>query len=110
MDSRDCLQAGPQSVDGRLYAEGMTAMRCLCGGEMTRRHVERLSRWGQGTPYVLVTDVPAYVCQRCGEVELDHDVAAEVQRLVRAGVNGAVRTESLPVKTFAGRAGVAQHP
>jgi len=77
---------------------------------MVLRHVERLSRWGQDAPYVLVTDVPAYVCDRCGEVELDHDVAAEVQRLVRAGVSGAVRTESLPVKPFAGRVGAARHP
>jgi|GEM_PF-1111800 len=82
-------------------------MRRQCGGEMTRRHVERLSRWGKDSPYVLVTGVPAHVCERCGEVELDHDVAVEVQRLVCEGATGAVRTENLPVKPFAGHVGAA---
>lgn len=77
-------------------------MRCRCGGEMHETRVECVDRWGNKGPYVRVTGVPAWVCDRCGEQEFSEDVVVRLQKLVRAGAEGASRIEDLPVKEFVG--------
>lgn len=57
--------------------------RRRCGGRMELRHIEMLSKWGSTGQHVLVTDVPVWVCERCGEQVLEHDTARAVEAAVR---------------------------
>ncbi len=45
--------------------------------------VEHFSRWGPEGQRVLVTDVPALRCVRCGMVLFENDVAQRLEDLVR---------------------------
>jgi YgiT-type zinc finger domain-containing protein len=71
----------------------------VCGGPLRAARVEYVGRWRAG-PYVRVTDVPALVCERCGEEVYEADVVARLQRLVREGAAGADAVEAMPVKAF----------
>lgn len=73
-------------------------MRCNCGGELRATTLEHLSRWAEG-PKVLVTDVPAWRCERCGMVQLDDGAARRLEDLVRAGAGQEIAIVTAP---FAG--------
>lgn len=73
-------------------------MRCNCGGEMRPAQVEFFGRWGDG-PRVLVTGVPAWRCQQCGEETVDSDTAARLQQILRSGTDR--RIEPLHVREYA---------
>ena len=73
-------------------------MRCNCGGEMHQVQVEFFERWGDGSR-VLVTGVPAWRCERCGEETVDSDTAAHLQEILRSGADR--RIEPLHVQEYA---------
>ncbi len=75
-------------------------MTCNCGGNMHRTRIEFLGRWGKAGERVLVTDVPAWECERCGMQTLDTEVAARVERLVR-DQSAPGHMEPLTVREFA---------
>jgi len=74
--------------------------QCWCGGARRPVRIDYVGRWGNDGPYVRVTDVPAWECDRCGERTFDHEVAVRLDRLVRDGSSGAERIDPLPVKGF----------
>ena len=76
--TRSALETG-------LY-EGAAIMRCRCGGEMRPVQVDCFGRWGNG-PRVLVTRVPAWRCERCGEESVNTDTAVRLQQLLRSGTD-----------------------
>ena len=67
---------------------------------MELRRVEMLGRWGSDGRRVLVTDVPAWVCERCGEQVLDHETARSVEALVRRGADPRDDLEPVTVRHF----------
>jgi YgiT-type zinc finger domain-containing protein len=52
----------------------------LCGGEL-RAGTTRLDVW-RGDELVVITDVPADVCQQCGEAYIAAEVAKRVERFL----------------------------
>ena len=58
--------------------------RChFCGGEVSEERVTVDYRWGQDT-LVVIRDVPAGVCQACGEQYLKADVVRELERTAQS--------------------------
>ena len=55
-----------------------------------------------GNEHVLVTGVPAHVCDQCGSRQFDFNVAAKLERLVESGT--PVRTVETPVYEFSSEA------
>lgn len=52
----------------------------FCGGEVVEQRVTMDYRWGQEL-LVVIRNVPAGVCQACGEQYLKADVVKEMERL-----------------------------
>ena len=76
------------------------AVTCNCGCDMHRVRIEFLGRWGRAGERVLVTDVPAWECERCGMRTMDADIAAQAERLVR-GQGSPGHMEPRTVRAFA---------
>ena len=72
--------------------------RCyLCGGETEHRLVTAENWWGD--QLTLVEDVPAWVCEDCGESYFDAEVCKHLDRL-RKAPPAARRTLEIPVYAF----------
>ena len=77
-------------------------MKCLvCGGRMEEKRVTlaRIYEEQPGTPYAIITDVPASVCKQCGEKVYTPEVVEKLQtirRLVRKGARPK-QTVEVPV-------------
>ena len=72
--------------------------RCyLCGGKTEHREVTAENWWGDAL--ALVENVPAWVCQQCGEVYFDAETDRKLDRL-RQGHPHASRTVTIPVYRF----------
>jgi len=58
--------------------------RChFCGGDVHEERVTVDYRWGQDT-LVVIRNVPAGVCQACGEQYLKADVVRELERAAQS--------------------------
>lgn len=44
----------------------------------------------RGNAILLITDIPARVCENCGETYLDEDIAREVQDLANETLSGEI--------------------
>lgn len=44
----------------------------------------------RGTAILLITDIPARVCENCGEAYLDEEIAQEVQDLASETLSGEI--------------------
>ncbi|MHB8621160.1 MAG: type II toxin-antitoxin system MqsA family antitoxin [Chloroflexota bacterium] len=73
--------------------------RCyLCGGKTERRVVTAENWWGESL--ALVENVPAWVCQQCGEAYFEAATSRQLDGLRKAPPT-ATRTISVPVYPFA---------
>ncbi|HZX35674.1 MAG TPA: type II toxin-antitoxin system MqsA family antitoxin [Thermodesulfobacteriota bacterium] len=68
----------------------------LCGGEVKRKMVDELDYRYGGKPYIF-REVPAGVCQQCGEVYLTAKAAKEIERIIRTKV---VSKKTIPVPVY----------
>ncbi len=72
--------------------------RCyFCGGKTELRKVTAENWWGQ--TLALVENVPAWLCEDCGEAYFEADTCKKLERL-RAAPPPALRTVEVPVYTF----------
>ena len=72
--------------------------RCyLCGGTTERRTITAENWWGEQLS--LVENVPAWVCQQCGEAYFDADTSRQLDRL-RQSPPPSARTVVVPVYPF----------
>src|SRR5438105_14338762 len=69
--ARTALVAGRADQEHRRGRDLMVTRCYLCGGRTERREVTAENWWGDAR--ALVVHVPAWVCQRCGEVYFDTD-------------------------------------
>src|SRR5688500_17093024 len=59
-------------------------IRCaVCGGNYVHTTITHHSR--RGTTIYVFENVPAYVCEYCGEVWLDDEVIHHIDRLIESG-------------------------
>lgn len=47
----------------------------------------------RGNAILLITDIPARVCENCGESYIEEDVAQEVQELANEALSGKISYE-----------------
>lgn len=72
--------------------------RCfICGGKTERRRVTAENWWGDKLS--LVENVPAWVCEDCGEAYFDADTCRQLDR-IRETPPEAERTVQVPVYAF----------
>ena len=66
----------------KLESEAPSAMtKCyFCKGTMTAEFITHVHKWGEQV--IILEDVPADVCQQCGEVYFAPDVLQAMDRLV----------------------------
>jgi len=69
----------------------------LCGGEVVEKRVELDYRYKE-QPYIF-QNVPAGVCQQCGEKYLTASVAKEIEHRIRTKQNWE-KTIAVPVDVF----------
>ena len=55
----------------------------FCKGRVSKQKVKADFRWGE--ELVVIEDVPAEVCEQCGEKYLDAGVYKEIERLAKSG-------------------------
>jgi len=72
------------------FKEGACA---ACGGRMAATTITHEER--RGDKFFLFQNVPAQVCERCGEVWIEEKVLQEIDRLIEHG--HPTRTEETPV-------------
>lgn len=63
----------------------------FCGGSVSVQYVSAMRHW-KGR-YILIENVPAYVCDQCGERYYDAAVAEQMDRIMRASETTAARRE-----------------
>jgi len=69
-------------------------MKCqLCHGETKEKNIS-YNQWYKGR-LVVVENVPAEVCQRCGEEYFTPEITDKIQRLIYSGA--AVKTMQVPI-------------
>ncbi len=66
----------------------------LCGGATKRQEITAENWWGE--QLALVEDVPAWVCQQCGEQYFDAETSRQLDRL-RQAPPPAIKTVPVPV-------------
>lgn len=69
-----------------------------CGGKVTQKRVD-VERWWQGR-LVIIEGVPANVCQQCGEMYFNSDVAREMDKIKRAATVSGERFIQVPVRPY----------
>ena len=70
---------------------------CFCKAKVIQKHVTLDYRWGDNLS--VINDVPAYVCQQCGEKYLEGDVYKELEILVKSK-NHPIDKITVDVLTF----------
>ena len=65
----------------------------VCGGKLAATTITHEGR--RGDKFCLFQNVPAQVCERCGEVWIEESVLPEIDRLIEHG--RPTRTEETPV-------------
>ena len=57
-------------------------MNCtLCGGKTKRQIITYEARWGK--KLYSFKDVPALVCESCGDISFSHQVMKEIDRIIK---------------------------
>lgn len=70
----------------------------FCKGKVIPKRIQHVHRWGDRV--FILEDVPAEVCQQCGENYFAPDVLAEMDEIV-AGRSKPKTTIPVPVYSFA---------
>jgi YgiT-type zinc finger domain-containing protein len=70
---------------------------CFCKGKVMPKRIQHIHRWGSQV-YIL-EQVPADVCQQCGEVYFAPDVLATMDEIA-SGKSHPMTTIPVPVYTF----------
>lgn len=70
----------------------------FCGGQVAEKHVTVDYRWG-GDLLAILKNVPAGVCQTCGEQYFKADVVKAMERSANSR-RKAVETVEVPVRTM----------
>lgn len=70
----------------------------FCRGKVIPRRIQHIHHWGDRV--YIFEDVPAEVCEQCGEVYFAPNVLAEMDRIV-ASKSKPTATIQVPVYTFA---------
>ena len=77
----------------------------FCGGKLSSKvtdiELKRRGRW------VIIEDVPAEVCSRCGEKYLSAEVAEKIDRLLQ-GKPHVEKTITVPVMRWGAAAGIRE--
>ncbi|MDI6752094.1 MAG: type II toxin-antitoxin system MqsA family antitoxin [bacterium] len=68
----------------------------FCGGKVLPQRV-KVDYWWKGD-LTIIENVPAGVCQQCGEEYYDGPIAEEMEHLVKS--KEVIRTISIPVKEY----------
>jgi YgiT-type zinc finger domain-containing protein len=63
------------------FQQGVCA---VCGGSLTATTISHEER--RGDRFFLFQNVPAQVCERCGEVWIEEKVLQEIDRLIERGL------------------------
>lgn len=71
----------------------------VCGGQVVRKRVEKICTWG-GHIIAVAKNVPADVCEQCGERYYDAKVIEELDARLGTLKNNAKRIE-VPVLEYA---------
>lgn len=71
----------------------------LCGGRVVPKKVDVQRNWRGGL--VIITDVPAHVCEQCGEQYFDAAVALEMDRIKKAGRVPGEKMIQVPMRPYA---------
>ena len=58
----------------------------FCGGQVTAQQVDVMRQWKNR--YILIENVPAYVCTQCGEQYYDGVIAEAMDRIMRDSETG----------------------
>lgn len=66
----------------------------VCHGEL-KQQVTTYTQWYEGQ-FIVIENVPAWVCGRCGETYYDPNVVEQIQSLIWSGT-APVRTIMTPV-------------
>lgn len=70
----------------------------FCGGKTIPKTVDVQRKW-QGK-LVIITNVPAYVCEQCGEQYFEAEVALEMDRIKRASRVSGEKLIQVPVRPY----------
>ena len=70
----------------------------FCRGKVTAGHIQHIHRWGNQV--FILENVPAEICQQCGEVYFAPDVLAQMDKIALNKLKPKT-TIQVPVYTFA---------
>lgn len=77
----------------------MKMSKCqVCGGKVTSKKVD-VERWCHGH-LIIIEGVPAHVCEQCGEMYFDAEVALQMDRIKKATMVPGERFIQVPVRPF----------
>jgi YgiT-type zinc finger domain-containing protein len=86
---------------------GQTGIHCTCCGAETREDTVKAAFWGrQGL--VAIEDIPARVCQRCGEQFYDDQTARRIEDIVTGSAANPGREVIVPVFSLAAQSVVQE--
>ena len=69
----------------------------FCKGKVTEGHIQHIHRWGEQV--FILENVPAEICQQCGEVYFAPDVLAEMDKIALSKMKPKM-TIQVPVYAF----------
>ena len=70
----------------------------FCKGSVEAKRIQHVHLWGR--QLFILEDVPAEVCQQCGETYFAPDVLAEIDKIVTSNLQPTT-TMTVPVYSFA---------
>lgn len=72
----------------------------LCGGRLKKQKVDIARYWGK--ELVALNDVPARICQKCGERYFEAKVSAKIDEKIQQAVRGktSIPRIDVPVLSF----------
>jgi YgiT-type zinc finger domain-containing protein len=66
---------------------------CCCAGKMREGRHDFMARIGD--EIIVIKDIPALICDTCGEVEYTLEVSREIDRIRKEFLAGRLRTKPL---------------
>lgn len=76
------LKSGRQIGEREREVKKMIDKCYFCKGKVVQQHIDIDYRWGD--TLVVIKNVPAGVCQQCGEKYLSSEVYKELERLAKS--------------------------
>lgn len=72
----------------------------LCGGRLKKQKVDIARYWGK--ELVALNDVPAFICQKCGERYFEAKVSSKIDEKIQQAVRGktSIPRIDVPVLSF----------